>query len=151
MVRSDNRSDNRAVSPRETSFAGKHQELAGDTPASFHKVPLNRREFDHARDPYLSKQLKALEQTEAQRRGDSERTGRGSEMVRLDKPFPELRPAHENAPIRETFNRAWLREQRAARMADYERQREQHRAIEQSNTMEQEWTEKAPAQRGPER
>lgn len=145
------RSDNAKVAPRTTSFAGKHQELAEDTPASFHKVPSHRHEFDHVRDPYISKQLKALEQTEAQRRGDSERTGRGSEMVKLDKPFPELRPAHENAPIRETFNRAWLREQRAARMADFDRQREQQRATEQSNTMEKEWTEKTPAQRGPER
>jgi hypothetical protein len=145
------RSDNKTAALRTTSFAGRHEELAGDTPASFHEVPSHRREFDHVRDPYISKQLKALEQTEAQRRGDSERTGRGSEMVKLDKPFPELRPAHENAPIRETFNRAWLREQREARMADFERQREQQRAIEQSNAMEQEWTEKAPAQRGPER
>lgn len=97
-------SDDRNVSPRTTSFAGKHPELANDMPASFRKAPSQRREFDHVRDPYIGKQLKAMEQTEAQRRGESERAGRGSEMVRLDKPFPELRPKLEQTPIREAFN-----------------------------------------------
>ena len=65
-----------------------------------------------------------MKQTEAQRRGESERSGRGSDMVKMDKPFPELRPANEQAPIRQAFNRAWLREQREARIAELERQRE---------------------------
>jgi hypothetical protein len=52
-------------------------------------------------------------------------------MVKRDKPFPELRPEFEQTPIRETFNRAWLREQREARLADLNRQREQHRTLEQ--------------------
>jgi len=151
MARSDNEGDNREVSLRTTSFSGKHPELAGEIPASFRQAPPHRQQFDHARDPTVSKQLKAMELTESQRRGESERGGRGSEMVKLDKPFPELRPEHERAPIRETFNRAWLREQREARMADYERQREQQRAIEQSNTMEKEWTNKAQQQHAPER
>ncbi len=151
MARSDNEGDNREISPRTTSFSGKHPELSGDTPASFHRVPPHRHEFDHARDPTISKQLKAMELTEAQRRGESERDGRGSEMVKLDKPFPELKPEHESGPIRETFNRAWLREQREARMADYERQREHQRAIEQSNAIEKEWANKAQQQHGPER
>jgi hypothetical protein len=47
------------------------------------------------------------------------------------KPFPDLRPEFERTPIRETFNRAWLREQREARLADLNRQREQHRTLEQ--------------------
>ncbi len=151
------RSDNREVPPRTTSFAGKHPELAGDIPDSFREVPPHRREFDHARDPYISKQLNAMEQTEAERRGESERSGRDSEMVKLDKPFSELRPAHERGPIREAFNQAWLREQRAARMADLDRQREQQQAIEMQaieqskNTMEQEWARNEQEQHGPER
>jgi hypothetical protein len=52
-------------------------------------------------------------------------------MVKRDKPFPELRPEFEQTLIRETFNRAWLREQREARLADLNRQREQHRTLEQ--------------------
>lgn len=110
------------LSPSATSFSGKHPDFANDVPDSFRKAPAHRREFDLVRDPYIAKQIRAMELTEAERRGDSERSG-GSEMVKRDKPFPQLRPEHEQAPIRETFNRAWLREQREARLADLERQR----------------------------
>ena len=144
--------DDRYVSPRTTSFAGKQPELANDMPATFRRAPSQRQAFDHARDPYVSMQLRDMEKTEAQRRGESERSGRDSEMVKLDKPFPELRPANENAPVRESFNRAWLREQREARMAEYEHQREQQREIEQSQkNMEEEWKQHARNQRVPER
>lgn len=143
--------DNRPVSSRTTSFAGKHPELAGDTPATLRRAPSQRTAFDHARDPYISLQLKDMEKTEAQRRGESERSGRGSSMVKTDKPSPELRPTHEDMPVRETFNRAWLREQREARMAEYEQQRQEQHAIEQSRkSMEQEWEQKIQ-QHGPER
>ena len=144
--------DNRNASPRTTSFAGKHTELASDMPASFRKAPLQRREFDRVRDPYIGKQLKAMEQTEAQRRGESERTGRGSEMVRLDKPFPELRPKLEQTPIREAFNCAWLREQRAARLADLDRQRVDRHNVENSErAMQRDFEMKAYEQRMPQR
>ena len=118
-------------SAQTTSFAGKHPELANDNPESFRQAPPLHREFDLTRDPYIAKQIRAMEQTEAQRRGDSERSGGGSQMVKRDKPFPELRPEFEQTPIRETFNRAWLREQREARLADLNRQREQTRTLEQ--------------------
>jgi len=139
----------RAELPRTTSFAGKQPELAGDIPASFRKAPLQRREFDHARDPYFSRQLKDLERTEAQRRGEGERSGRGSQMVKLDKPFPELHPKFEQAPLRETFNRAWVREQRSARLADLDRQREQQQEAEQTEYAPQ--REREPRKRGWER
>ncbi|SEN41835.1 hypothetical protein [Nitrosomonas marina] len=159
MAGNDNKDRNRAVSPRTTSFAGKHPELAKDTPDSFREAPPNRREFDHARDRYISLQLKAMEKTEAQRRGESERSGRSSEMVKLSKPFPELRPANEQAPIRQAFNRAWLREQREARLAELEKQRQreqqnavQEQAIEQSKkSMEREWGRKAQEEHVPQR
>lgn len=159
MAGNDNKDRNRAVSPRTTSFAGKHPDLAGDRPNSFGQAPPNRREFDHARDRYISLQLKAMEKTEAQRRGESERSGRSSNMVKLDKPFPELRPANEQAPIRQAFNRAWLREQREARLAELERQRQrvqqdavQEQAIEQSKKlMEREWGRKAQEEHVPQR
>lgn len=159
MDQSDNKGRNKAVSPRTTSFSGKHPELANDTPDSFREAPPNRREFDHARDRYVSLQLKAMEKTEAQRRGESERGGRSSNMVKLDKPFPELRPANEQAPIRQAFNRAWLREQREARLAELERQRQreqqdaaQQRAIEQGNhAMKRHWAQREQDQHGPQR
>jgi len=149
----------RPASPRTTSFAGKHPELAKDMPDRFREAPPNRQEFDHARDRYISLQLKAMEQTEAQRRGESERSGRSSEMVKLSKPFPELRPRLEQAPIRQAFNRAWLREQREARLAELESQRQQKQqdaiqewAIEQSaKNMEREWARRAQDQHGPQR
>lgn len=100
-------------------------------PASFQHAPPLHREFDLARDPYIAKQIRAMEQTEAQRRGESGHSGDGSQMVKRDKPFPELRPEFEQTPIRETFNRAWLREQRDARLAELNQQRVQHRTLEQ--------------------
>lgn len=150
MARSGNRSG-----PQTTSFAGKHPELANDNPESFRQAPPLHREFDLARDPYIAKQIRAMEQTETQRRGESEhgeseRSGGGSQMVKRDKPFPELRPEFEQAPIRETFNRAWLREQREARLADLNRQREQHRTLEQpEHAVQRDW--KVQKQRVPQR
>lgn len=137
-------------SPNTTSFSGKHPDFANDVPNNFRNAPAHRREFDYARDPYIAKQLEAMKLTEAQRRGESERGG-GSEMLKRDKPHPELRPDHEQAPIRETFNRAWLREQREARLNELERQRAQ-RMERSSHSMQMEWEEKGRQhQRGPQR
>ncbi|SCX83191.1 hypothetical protein SAMN05216420_10137 [Nitrosospira sp. Nl5] len=144
-------SDNSSAA-QTTSFAGKHPELANDNPESFRQAPPLHRAFDLARDPYIAKQIMAMEQTEAQRRGDTERSGGGSQMVKRDKPFPELRPEFVQAPIRETFNRAWLREQRDARLADLNRQREQHRTLEQpEQTMQMNAETKMQKQRVPQR
>jgi hypothetical protein len=135
-----------------TSFAGKHLELANDNPESFRQAPPLHRDFGLARDPYIAKQIRAMEQTEAQRRGESERTGSGSQMVKRDKPFPELRPEFERTPIRETFNRAWLREQRDARLADLNRQREQNRTLEQpEHAMQRDQEVEMQKQRVPQR
>ncbi len=128
------------LSPSTTSFSGKHPDFANDVPDSFRNAPAHRREFDYARDPFIAKQLEAMKLTEAQRRGDSERGG-GSEMVKRDKPHPELRPEHEQAPIRETFNRAWLREQREARLNELEWQRAERRKCPE-HSMQMEWGKK---------
>lgn len=126
----DNANLNREAPPRTASYAGKHPELAGDIPAGFRTAPSPRRAFNDVR----------------------EHTGRGSEMVRRDKPFPELRPEHEQAPIREAFNREWLREQRESRLADLERQREERRMIEQAERAKQlDYEAQAPVQHAPER
>lgn len=134
MARNDNKgvhtSRNPEVLSGMTSYAGKHPELAGDMPASFREALSPSSAFDHAR----------------------EHTGRGSEMVQRDKPFPELRPKHEQAPIREAFNREWLREQRESRLADLDRQREERLVIERSeHAMQRDFEMKAQEQRMPER
>jgi len=148
MAANDNHG--KAVASHTTSFSGKHPDFAGDVPDSFRNAPPHRREFDYARDPYIAKQLEAMKLTEAQRRGESEQSG-GSEMVKRDKPHPELRPEHEQAPIRETFNRAWLREQREARLNELERQRAERRHENSDYSMQMEQEEKRQPQRGLER
>ena len=95
-------------------------DLRQDAPESLRRAEGLRQPFDHARDPLISEQLKDMEKTEAQRR---KAQGRGSSMVRSDRPFPELRPRYERAPIREAFDRAWLKEQRAAAFARMDAQR----------------------------
>ncbi len=118
------RSDNTKPSRQAHSFAGSDPELSGAMPDSFRHAPHNRSQFDHARDPLIALQLRAMQKTESQRRED---TGRDSEMITLHKPFPELRPKNENGPLRDTFNRAWMREHRAAHQALLERGRELQR------------------------
>lgn len=98
-----------------------------ELPESLRRVKAVTPQFDHARDPLISAQLKEMEKTESQRR---EAQGRGSLMVKSDRPFPELRPKHERALIRAAFNQAWLKEQRNACMALLDRQHKQQR-IEQ--------------------
>lgn len=103
------------------SYAARKQGLREQMPESLRRAGSTRRPFDDARDPWLRKQREAERKTETQRR----ETGDGSEMIKLHKPFPELRPKHERAPIRESFNRAWLREENAARMKQYDTQARQ--------------------------
>jgi hypothetical protein len=105
---------------RSCSFAGRDSELSKDTPDSLRNTRPVHPPFDHARCPYVSRQLKDQSKSEAKRREES---GRGSMMVKLQRPFPQLRPKYEQAPVREAFNQAWLREQRAAHMAHLKEQR----------------------------
>ena len=94
-------------------------DLRQDMPESLRRAEGIQQAFDHARDPLISAQLKDMKKTEAQRR---EAQGPGSSMVRSDRPFRELRPKNELGPKRAAFDRAWLREQRAAVMARMEAQ-----------------------------
>lgn len=103
------------------SYAGRDPKLLKDTPAHLRAQSPAKGEFDQVRDPLYAAQLRDMKKTESQRR---EEQGRGSLMVKLHKPFPELRPKHEDAPLRSSFNRAWLREQRAAALAYLQAQRE---------------------------
>ena len=121
----------RAKRENRLSFAGRDPALSRGTPDSLRDARPARPPFDHARCPYVSAQIKDAEKTEAQRRTES---GRGSTMVRLHRPFPELRPKHERGPIKASFNQAWLKEQRAAQMARFQRQaRANEQTIERSH------------------
>ena len=101
------------------SYAGREPGLSQGIPASLRGWRALRAGFDHARDPFISAKLKAMEKTESQRR---EEAGSGSGMVKMQRPFPDLRPKQEQGPLRASFNQAWLREQRAARLAQLARE-----------------------------
>lgn len=62
------------------------------------------RAFDDARDPSLKRQRQNMEKTEKQRR---DAIGGGSQMVKMDKPFPQLKPRNDNAVIQKSFNGHW--------------------------------------------
>ena len=101
--------------------------LIENLPDSLERAGSITTPFDRARDPYIRAQLDDLAKTESQRRAE---TGRVSQMVKRHRPFPELRPRHETAPLRQAFNSAWLQEQRAAILARFadERQDRQTRS-----------------------
>lgn len=101
--------------------------LRQSAPDSFREVSSTRSVFDRVRDPLIAKQLEALKKTESQRRG---KQGEGSQMVKLHKPFPELRPRSEMAPKRDAFNRAWRDEQRRARPKGFDRPQQERKPSE---------------------
>jgi len=61
-----------------------------------------------------------LQKSKKQRREEGER---GSDMVKQDSPYLKLRPKCELEPKRASFNQAWLKEQRAAMLAQYHSER----------------------------
>lgn len=65
------------------------------------------REFVDASDPFACIEREALQKTESQRRGEQHQ---GSLMVKMDKPFPQLKPKNDHSVIRESFNRRWNKE-----------------------------------------
>ncbi len=121
MAANDNPEGGEAVR-NAASFAARHPDLGSGQPEAFLKAAPSRSAFDQARDPLIKVQIEDLKKTEAQRR---EEGGRGSNMVRQDRPKVEAKPDIEFADgaVRVTFNAAWLREQREARIAQYKEQR----------------------------
>lgn len=88
-------------------------------PDRLRRVERMRMEFEGARDPSLKAQRAAMGKSEAKRR---EEQGEGSQMVKLHKPFPDLRPKTHAAQqgIRQSFNNHWHAEQnRAAKRQDH--------------------------------
>ncbi|GAB4182355.1 MAG: hypothetical protein Tsb002_03520 [Wenzhouxiangellaceae bacterium] len=101
------------------SYAASVPELRARLPPAFRQTGTTCREFDRVRDPLIAAQLKDLNKSEAQRRGEQ---GRGSLMVKLHQPFPELKPKDHHSVLRAQFNQDWVQEQRAAVIAQYRRQ-----------------------------
>ncbi len=89
------------------------------------RLPPVRREFDQSRDPFIAKQLRDMEKTEAERR--EEQTGRGSAMVKQDQPIASLKPPREigREADAQKFRARWLAEQRAAAMEHHGSERGQ--------------------------
>ena len=107
--------------PSRGSFAGSDPALRRDLPRSLREQRPSRTPFDYARDPLKEAQHRAARKTESERRKEG---GRGSHMVRLHRPFPVLRPTFAPGSIRGAFDEAWFKEQRAARCARYQAQRQ---------------------------
>ena len=93
------------------SYSSQEPDLRKGMPISLREMRALRSSFDYNRSPYTARQLRDSGKTEAQRR---EERAQGSTMVKLHHPFPELRPKRQQGPIRESFNKAWLKERRSA-------------------------------------
>ena len=112
-------------------YSSREARLRQDVPSHLQNAGHVRPGFDRARDPLINAQLKDLKKTEGKRRED----GDGSKMIKLHKPFPELRPKRDLSQIRETFNKNWLSEHRRTQMKQFETQ-EQHLAAEKTQSHE---------------
>lgn len=81
------------------------------------RTPQVHREFDRSRDPMIARQIRDLEKTESQRRGESDGSARHAppQTVRQDKPEPALRPPLH---LRGSADReGWLSAERSAALA----------------------------------
>lgn len=88
------------------TYAMTEPSLRQQAPPSLHRAGHIRETFHQAND------------------GTSKEAARDSEMVKRDKPFPELKPNYARGLKRTSFDQNWLREQRAAKMADFANQRQ---------------------------
>lgn len=93
--------------------------------AAVARLPPVRREFDQSRDPFIAKQLRDMEKTEAERR--EEQAGRGSAMVKQEQPIADLKPPRKigREADAQRFRARWLAEQRAAAMDPHRSERDQ--------------------------
>ena len=79
-------------------------------PDSLRNAESPRQEFNDARDPFARAQRLDMQRTEKERREQ----GDGSKMIKMDKPFPELKPANSNVQKRKSFNNELKAEKEAA-------------------------------------
>ncbi len=93
-----------------TTSHAKDVQLDSYSASLLDRYGVAKNDFDHARDPMISQQIKDMnqEKTDAQ--------GRGSMMVKEDKPKAELKPPKELAKEQDnkSFNEKWQKEQNEA-------------------------------------
>jgi hypothetical protein len=85
-------------------------------PESVQQAGSLQRTFEEAHSPDLKELREYYKLSEAERR---EQAGSGSGMVKLSKPFPELKPksAEAKQALREDFNQRWEAEKSRAQRA----------------------------------
>ena len=105
------------------SHAGRDSELSQRAPVSLRNLKPANLNFNDSADPLRKKERDALKQSETQRR---EAMDQGSLMVKLQKPFPDLKPRNADKILRQSFNQDWIKEHQRAALAYLEAQ-ESHR------------------------
>lgn len=84
---------------------------------SFYRKQEAKQESEHIQD-------QASRQFDTRSTVQDRECRRGSNMIKRDKPFPDLRPKRDLSQIRKTFNDNWLKERREAEMHNYQNQAE---------------------------
>lgn len=105
---------------RNVSFAMSDALLREQAPPSLLRAGPLREEFVAANDHAELWRKKTIDD-ELPTKGD-ERSG--SQMVKRQKPFPELKPSYADCVKRNTFNQDWIREQRAEKIHQFKTQRQ---------------------------
>lgn len=101
------------------SYAGRHSDLYRGTPVSLREVKPASLFFNDQADPLHKAQRKALQQSESERR---EAMSQGSLMVKLHKPFPELKPHYAHSVLKASFNQSWLKERKRSALQHLQQQ-----------------------------
>lgn len=133
MSRSNN---NKKIASR-LSYAGRDSELSQGTPVSLRELKPANLSFNDSADPLRKKEREALKQSETQRR---EAMDQGSLMVKLQKPFPDLKPRNADKILRQQFNQDWIKEHQRAALAYLDAQKSHHQQDDNE-------TEPRPSQR----
>ena len=101
-------------------FAMSEPSLREQAPSCLRRAGPLREQFVAANDRQEKPPANIL--NDGDRSKDEERGG--SQMVKRQKPFPELKPSYAHYLKRTSFNQEWIREQRAEKIHQFELQRQ---------------------------
>lgn len=102
------------------SFAMSEPSLREQAPSCLQRAGPLRKKFIAAND--REEKPSEIILNDGDRSRDEERSG--SQMVKRQKPYPELKPSYAHYLKRTSFNQEWIREQRAEKIRQYETQRQ---------------------------
>lgn len=102
------------------SFSMSEPSLREQAPSCLRRAGPLREKFIAANDLEEKHQENIL--SDGDRNRDEGR--QGSQMVKRQKPFPELKPSYAHYLKRTSFNQEWIREQRAEKIQKFETQRQ---------------------------